>query len=43
MLIASTTKEVERKCNGYAKKTSFYDWGDLTEENFNEAVAIKAK
>ncbi|XP_066912771.1 actophorin-like [Clytia hemisphaerica] len=38
MLIASTTKEVERKCNGFAKKASFHEWSDLTEQNFIDAV-----
>jgi len=38
MLIASTTKEVGRKCNGFAKKASFHEWFDLTEQNFIDAL-----
>ena len=39
MLVASTTKEVEKKCNGFAKAVSYHEWADLTEAAFVDVVS----
>jgi len=39
MLVSSTSKEVEKKCGGYAKKASYHEWADLTEAAFIDVVS----
>ncbi|XP_066918270.1 actophorin-like [Clytia hemisphaerica] len=39
MLLSSTSKEVEKKCNGFAKKASYHEWAELTEAAFVDVVS----
>jgi len=39
MLVSSTSKEVEKKCSGFAKKASYHEWNELTEAAFIDVVS----